>query len=80
MAAAGYHSGVAQRGISDALVLPLKAGFHVGDDGIDGGVGVETWELWYGDQLQHLKDLSEQLGYCVFELHRLWTENPPPRG
>jgi hypothetical protein len=77
---AGFHSGGAQRGVGEALVLPLKAGFHFGDNGIDNGVGVETWEIWYGTQVGFLKEISELLEYDVFELHRLWEKEPPPRG
>lgn len=77
---AGYHSGGKQRGVGEALVIPLKADFHVGDEGVDYGVGVQTWELWYGTQIDHLRDVSEQLGYDLFELHRLWQAEPPRKG
>lgn len=73
VADAGYLTGTAIRGVSDALVIPLKADFHVGDEGIDYGVGVLTWERWYGTQIEHLQDVSEQLGYDLFELHRIWA-------
>lgn len=74
MGEAGYHSGGAQRGCGEALVIPLKADFHVGDEGIDYGTGVLTWEKWYGTQIEHLKDVGEQLGYDLFQLHALWSE------
>ena len=77
---AGYHSGMAQRGCGEALVLPLKADFHVGEQGIDYGVGVETWERWYGEQMSHLKDINEKLPYDIFELHNYWQDNPPAKG
>ena len=77
----GYASGMAQRGAgSEALVIPLKAEFHVGDEGIDYGVGVETWERWYGTQIEHLKDIGEQLGYDLFSLAKDWAEKAPVRG
>ena len=72
MAEAGYQSGGALRGCGEALVLPIKADFHVGDEGIDYGVGVKTWEKWYGTQMDHLKEISEELGYDVFDLHERW--------
>lgn len=74
MAEAGYHTGMAARGCGEALVLPLKADFHFGDEGIDYGVGVKTWEHWYGSQMDHLRDLSIDLGYDLFRLHRLWQD------
>jgi len=76
MTEAGYSSSMGKRGGgSEALVLPIKADFHVGDHGIDYGVGVETWEGWFGTQMQHLADISEQLGYDVFELAKLWEKD-----
>ena len=74
MTEAGYHSGGGKRGCGEALVIPLKAQFHVGDDGIDYGVGVETWEKWYGTQMEFLKEVGELLGYDLFQLHRKWQE------
>ncbi len=81
MTDAGYQSGTAQRGSgSEALVIPLKAEYHVGDEGIDYGIGVITWERYYGTQIEHLKDIGEQLGYDLFSLAKAWDDQPPPRG
>jgi len=80
MVEAGYHTGMAQRGCGEALILPLKADYHIGDEGIDFGVGVVTWELWYGTQMEHLREVNEQLDYDIFELHDAWKEQAPPRG
>lgn len=80
MKEAGYHSGGGQRGCGEALIIPLKADYHVADEGIDYGVGVDTWELWYGTQMEHLHDINEQLPYDIFELHTYWKANPPKRG
>jgi hypothetical protein len=80
MADAGYHSGMAQRGCGEALIIPLKADFHVGDEGIDFGVGVQTWEMWYGTQMDFLREVNEQLDYDIFELHEKWLKEVPPRG
>lgn len=77
---AGYHSGGAQRGCGEALVIPLKADYHVGDQGIDYGTGVLTWELWYGTQMEHLREVNESLDYDIFELHEAWQKSAPPRG
>ena len=80
MSLAGYHSGMAQRGCGEALIIPLKADFHVGDEGIDFGVGVTTWEMWYGTQIDFLREVNEQLDYDLFKLHAAWIEKAPPRG
>ena len=80
MVEAGYESGGAQRGSGEALVIPLKADFHVGDEGIDYGVGVLTWEKWYGTQMDFLREVGELLGYDLFHLHDKWKEQPPVRG
>ncbi len=72
MTEAGYSSGTSQRGSGEALVLPIKADFHVGDEGIDYGVGVITWEMWYGTQIEHLKTVGELLGYDLFALQKKW--------
>lgn len=75
MAIAGYRRGASQRGVGEALVLPIKYDFHYLDvrgNAIDGGMGVETWEEWYGTQMDHLRDVSELLGYDVFKLHEEW--------
>jgi len=80
MKEAGYHSGTAQRGCGEALIIPLKADFHFGDEGIDYGVGVLTWEAWYGEQINHLREVNEQLEYDIFQLHDIWKEQEPKRG
>lgn len=80
MQEAGYHSGGAQRGCGEALVLPIKADFHVGDEGIDYGVGVLTWETWYGTQMELLNEVNQQLDYDIFRLHEKWKTEAPVRG
>ena len=77
---AGFHSGMAQRGCGEALIIPLKADYHVGNEGIDFGVGVLTWERWYGKQTDHLNGVNEQLDYDIYQLHDAWKEQAPPRG
>ena len=80
MKLAGYLTGMAQRGCGEALILPLKATHHIGDEGIDFNIGVTTWECWYGDQRDHLADVNEQLPYDIWMLHDLWIKDPPSRG
>ena len=76
----GYHSGMALRGISDALVIPLKADHHTGEYGIDGSMGVRTWEKYFGDQWNFIQEVSDCVGYDLIALHELWLENKPPKG
>lgn len=80
MVDAGYNSGGAQRGCGEALVIPLKSDFHVGNEGIDYGIGVLTWEKWYGTQMEFLAEVGELLGYDLFRLHEAWKASPPVRG
>ena len=77
---AGYHTGVAKRGVSDALVIPLKSDYHTGDSGIDGGMGVELWEKYYGNQMDFIHEVSYLLGYDLIRLHAIWEKEAPPRG
>ena len=51
-----------------------------GDEGIYFGVGVATRELYYGDQMDHLEDVNQQLPYDIWELHELWKKEPPKKG
>lgn len=52
--------------VSDWLVIGLNARYHTGDLGIDGGLGVETWERWYGTQVELIDRLSLLLGYNIW--------------
>lgn len=58
----------------EALIIPLAPEYHyIGPEAIDGQIGRTSWEEKYGEQAKHLDDVSELLGYNVWELHRLWT-------
>lgn len=63
-------SGVGQKG-SDWLTVPLSANLHVGNEGIDSGMGVRSWEAMYGRQVDLLDRVREivlqRWGYCIFE-------------
>lgn len=67
--------GMAQRN-NPFLQIPLNAVYHVGEFGIDHGMGkfktVEDWEAAFGTQKEHLASVSEQLGYDVFEAAQRW--------
>lgn len=60
------------------LQIPLHAKYHTGLFGIDNGQGiagwVDEWELAFGRQLDHLSDVSGQLGYDVIEAAKLWIQ------
>lgn len=66
-----YRPGGAQRQ-NEWLKIPLAWEFHTGHYGIDTGMGpyksAREWEQDWGRQLDHLADVSLQLGYNVFRL------------
>lgn len=66
MSANGINRGGSQRP-SDWFVIPIVASLHVGNGGIDGSLGVLSWEKLYGTQFEHLKTISRVLGYNVFK-------------
>ena len=73
LADAGWTRGWAQRGVSEALVIPICSPIHsVGQFAIDGGFGVRSWETKFGTQMDFLREVSELLGYDLFELALKW--------
>lgn len=70
LTALGLGRGMGQK-TSDFLVIPLCFHHHVGDHGIDAGMGVEDWEFYYGSQLEHLCTVSARLGFDVIEYAKL---------
>jgi len=54
------------------LVIPLAAKYHVGDFGIDTGMGafkgVKDWERVMGKQVDWLNWVNKRLYYDIFEL------------
>ncbi len=52
---------------NDWLVIPLDALMHTGNLGIDSGMGVETWELRFGQQVHHLDEVCRLIGYSIWE-------------
>lgn len=69
----GWHVGIGQRQ-NPFLCIPLCAQLHVGDQGIDGGTGVLTWERMYGRQMNHLRALNICFDYDLFEQANSWEE------
>lgn len=63
---AGITRGVGQRP-SDWLVIPITLDLHIGNGGIDGSMGVKTWEKTHGTQMEHLVEVFQQLGINGFK-------------
>ena len=59
--------------------IPLDEEYHIGDYGVD-VIGVLTWENLFGSQLEHLRDVNEELGYDIWEQARLWLQSNRPSG
>lgn len=57
--------------VSDWLVIPIHARYHVGDFGIDSGDlywgVVDNWESAFGTQREFIDKLSVILGYNLWE-------------
>lgn len=63
---------------SDWLVIGLCQRHHTGKDGIDGSLGVRSWEERYRPQLWHLLRVGRALGIDTFaraevSLDKLWS-------
>lgn len=54
--------------------IPIMLEYHTGPRGIDGSMGVETWEAAFGEQLELLHELNEQLPYDLWEQALLWSK------
>lgn len=67
----GINRGMSQRP-SDWLVIPIIADLHVGPKGIDGQIGVRSWERENGMQIDHLKTVCRELGYNVFHEAKIY--------
>lgn len=67
MSDSGITRGTGQRP-SDWLVIPITLDLHIGNGGIDGSMGVRTWEREHGTQMDHLKSVFQQLGYNGFKV------------
>jgi len=66
-----WHVGVSQKQ-NPFLQIPLSWMYHIGDHGIDSGMGVETWEERYGTQMSKLDWVNNQLPYDIWEQARIW--------
>jgi len=56
--------------------IPLWAKYHVGEFGIDTGMGeiksVEQWEERFGTQAGHLEEINEALDYDIWAQAGMW--------
>ncbi len=64
--AMGITKGTAMK-TSPWLVIPLDAEFHTGNMGIDGSMGVLTWEQTFGKQVELLDKVCLLLDYNIWE-------------
>ena len=85
MKIAGWHVGTGQRQ-NPFLQIPLHHQYHVGNFGVDYGVGVITREEQFGTQLSLLNWVDEELDYpmSIWEMAVLYAEahgrhRPPAR-
>jgi len=53
------------------LQIPLHESLHTGAQGIDSGMGVQTWEQTFGDQWGYLEEVRELLGYDIFRMAQM---------
>lgn len=67
-----WHVGVAQKQ-NPWLQIPLDVRYHVGNFGIDSGVGVLTWEGTFGTQMEHLEWVNDQVDYDIWEQAKVWA-------
>lgn len=78
LAELGVHSlsGLGLRGHSDWLVVPIALRLHsLGPEAIDGQMGVRAWEAKYRTQAELLDEVSEQVGYSVWDKHVDWVRS-----
>lgn len=73
MLEAGWPVGMGQRQ-NPFLQIPLHADYHIGQFGIDHGIGVKSWENWFGRQWDHLIKVNNQLPYNIFAEAVRWEE------
>lgn len=72
--------GVGMRGYGDALIIPLSPELHyIGSKSLDGGMGAEAWEREHGTQADLVDQVSESVGYNLWDLHLAWYGNQKSR-
>lgn len=64
--------GGGRRGYGPVLILPLQIEYHsLGPRAIDGSFGRTRWEALFGTQESHLYAVGRELGYDLWEMHRV---------
>jgi len=53
--------------------IPMLLKYHTGQQGIDGSMGVKTWEKTFGSQVGFLHEINGQLEYDLWEQATLWS-------
>ena len=53
--------------------IPILLEYHTGPRGIDGSLGVDSWEDLYGSQVELLGRVNDQLEYDLWEQAERWT-------
>lgn len=54
--------------------IPILLKYHTGQQGIDGSMGVKTWEKIFGSQVGFLHEVNGQLDYDLWEQATLWSK------
>lgn len=52
--------------------IPIIMKYHTGEFGIDTGMGVESWEEKFGEQLAFLQEVDGLLSYSIFFQAGIW--------
>lgn len=69
---AGIRRGLGQR-TSDWLVIPLHWEYHTGQYDPE-AIGIDKWEMLFGEQVEHLRTVSRFVGYDVLERAKMEEE------
>lgn len=54
--------------------IPIHEQYHVGEYGIDAGLGVDEWEMLFGTQLSFLHTVDAQLSYNIWQQAEMWLQ------
>ncbi len=56
------------------LQIPIMLEYHTGVRGIDGSLGVDGWEALYGNQVDLLNEVNDQLEHDLWQQAILWSK------
>lgn len=54
--------------------IPIILEYHTGIRGIDGSLGVDSWEALYDNQVNLLDEVNDLLEYDLWEQAKLWSK------